>query len=63
MPPIPTRTGHTRDHVVWQVSSYDLIALIGIYLTWTADAGGDRLWMVLSQSFRDLSAFCGGLYL
>lgn len=41
----PTWTGHARYHVVWQVSSYDLIALIGLYLTWTADAGGDGLWI------------------
>ena len=39
----PSWTGHARYHVIWQVSSYDLIALIALYLTWSAGAGS-RLW-------------------
>ena len=40
----PSWTGHARYHVIWQVSSYDLIALIALYLTWTAGAS-DPLWV------------------
>jgi hypothetical protein len=32
---------HTRFHVVWQVSSYVYLALIALYLIWTA---GDQKW-------------------
>ena len=41
----PTWTGHARYHVVWQVSSYDLIALMALYLIWTAGADGEALWV------------------
>ena len=39
----PSWTGHARWHVVWQVSSYDYMALMALYLTWTA--GTDIAWL------------------
>ena len=39
----PSWTGHARWHVVWQVSSYDYIALMALYLIWTA--GTDVVWL------------------
>lgn len=39
----PSWTGHARYHVIWQVSSYDLIAVVALGLTWTAGADGRGL--------------------
>lgn len=40
----PSWTGHARYHVVWQVTSYDYIALIMLYLTWTT-GHESHLWV------------------
>lgn len=36
--------GHARFHVVWQVSSYVYVALLALYLIWTAGADHWPLW-------------------
>lgn len=41
----PSWTGHARYHVVWQVVSLVLMALLGLFLTWTATGPGIRLWI------------------
>jgi hypothetical protein len=41
----PSWTGHARYHVVWQVVSYDLIALMALVLIWTAGADASQLWV------------------
>lgn len=41
----PSWTGHARYHVVWQVVSLVLVALLGLFLTWTATGPGIRLWV------------------
>lgn len=41
----PSWTGHARYHVVWQVASLVIMALLGLYLTWTATGPGIRLWI------------------
>ncbi|MCB1395292.1 MAG: hypothetical protein KDJ98_04800 [Rhodobacteraceae bacterium] len=41
----PSWTGHARWHVVWQVSSYDYIALMALVLIWTAGADVGQLWV------------------
>ena len=41
----PTWTGPARYHVVWQVSSYDLIAVMALWLIWTTGADGGALWV------------------
>lgn len=41
----PTWTGHARYHVVWQVASYDLVALLSFGLIWTAGADAADLWI------------------
>jgi hypothetical protein len=37
----PSWDPHARFHIVWQVSSYVYVALIALYLIWTA---GDTTW-------------------
>ena len=41
----PSWTGHARYHVVWQVVSLILMALLGLYLIWTATGPDIRLWI------------------
>jgi hypothetical protein len=41
----PSWTGHARFHVVWQVSSYVYVALLALYLIWTAGADHWPLWL------------------
>lgn len=41
----PSWTGHARYHVVWQVVSYDLIAIMALVLIWTAGADASQLWV------------------
>ena len=41
----PSWTGHARYHVIWQVSSYDFIALLALYLIWTAGVDASQLWI------------------
>ncbi len=36
---------HARFHVVWQVSSYVYVALVALYLIWTAGAETWPLWL------------------
>lgn len=40
----PSWTGHARYHVVWQVTSYDYIALIMLWITW-ATGNESHLWV------------------
>ena len=40
----PSWTGHARYHVIWQVSSYDFLALIMLWITWTT-ANESHLWV------------------
>lgn len=40
----PSWTGHARYHVIWQVSSYDFIALLALTLIWTSGVADD-LWV------------------
>lgn len=41
----PSFPGHARFHVVWQVSSYVYIAVLALYLIWTAGAETGPLWL------------------
>lgn len=41
----PSWTGHARYHVVWQVVSYDLFALMALVLIWTAGEDASQLWV------------------
>lgn len=41
----PSWTGHARYHVVWQVASLVLTALVSLFLIWTATGPGVRLWI------------------
>lgn len=50
----PSYPGHARFHVVWQVSSYVLLALLGLYLIWTAGSDTGRLYLA--------TAFGGAAY-
>jgi hypothetical protein len=43
----PLWTPHARFHVVWQVSSYCGIALLALYLVWTAGPAG-KLWLAVA---------------
>ena len=42
----PLWTGHARYHVVWQVSSYILIAALGLYLIWTPGPTADERFLI-----------------
>jgi len=37
----PSFPGHARFHIVWQVSSYVYVALLALYLIWSAVASRD----------------------
>jgi hypothetical protein len=41
----PSWTGHARYHVVWQVSSYIYVAVLMLYLIWTAGTDLRLLWI------------------
>lgn len=41
----PSFPGHARFHVVWQVSSYVYVAVLALYLIWTAGAETRPLWI------------------
>jgi hypothetical protein len=41
----PSWTGHARYHVVWQVSSYVYVAVLMLYLIWTAGSDAKTLWV------------------
>ena len=41
----PSWTGHARYHVVWQVSSYIYVAVLMLYLIWTAGTDVRPLWI------------------
>lgn len=41
----PSWTGHARYHVVWQVSTFDYIAVMALVLTWTAGTDAGQLWV------------------
>ena len=43
----PSFPGHARLHIVWQVSSYVYVALLALYLIWTAGADTRPLWLAL----------------
>lgn len=52
----PTWTGHARYHVIWQVSSYDYMALLALVLIWTAGQDATQLWV---PSILTLAAYGG----
>lgn len=41
----PSWTGHARYHVVWQISAFNYVALIALYLIWTATTDTQPLWI------------------
>lgn len=41
----PSWDTHARFHVVWQVSSYVYVALVALYLIWTAGTESSPLWL------------------
>ena len=43
----PSFPGHARFHVVWQVSSYVYVAVLALYLIWSAGADTRPLWLAL----------------
>ncbi len=43
----PSFPGHARFHIVWQVSSYVYVALLALYLIWTAGADTRPLWLAV----------------
>jgi hypothetical protein len=49
----PSWTGHARYHVVWQVSSYVYVAVVMLYLIWTAGAETKPLWIAAVTAGTD----------
>lgn len=41
----PSWTGHARYHVVWQVVTFDLVAVLALALIWTAGEDTSGLWV------------------
>ena len=41
----PSWTGHARYHVIWQVSTFDMIAIMAMVLIWTAGVDASQLWV------------------
>ena len=52
----PSWTGHARYHVIWQVMSYDYVALIALFLIWTAGTNTNLIWIA---AFLALAAYGG----
>lgn len=52
----PSFPGHARFHVVWQVSSYVYVALLALYLVWTA---GDDHWPLWQAVILSAAAYGG----
>lgn len=52
----PSFPGHARFHVVWQVSSYVYVALIALWLIWTAGAATGPVWLA---AFLSAAAYGG----
>jgi hypothetical protein len=53
----PSWTPHARWHVVWQVASYDLIALLSLFLIWTAGDDVTQLWIPTALTVCCLGGF------
>lgn len=41
----PSWTGHARYHVVWQVSTFNCLAILALFLIWTAGTDTSQLWI------------------
>ncbi len=52
----PSWDTHARFHVVWQVSSYVYVALVALYLIWTA---GEMRWPLWLAALLALAAYGG----
>ncbi|MCB1777158.1 MAG: hypothetical protein KDI50_06960 [Candidatus Competibacteraceae bacterium] len=52
----PSWTGHARYHVVWQVTTFDYIAVMALFLIWTAGTDVRQLWV---PAFLALFAYGG----
>ena len=50
----PSWTGHARYHVVWQVVSFDIMAILSLWLIWTAAAACQASVVVLRLPFGNL---------
>lgn len=52
----PSFPGHARFHIVWQVSSYVYVAVLALYLIWTAGDDTRPLWLATVLAGRLTSA-------
>lgn len=52
----PDWDAHARFHIVWQVSSYVYVALLALYLIWTA---GTETWPLWLAAFLAIAAYAG----
>lgn len=43
----PSWTGHARYHVVWQVSTFNILGVLALYLIWTSGVNVAQLWIPL----------------
>lgn len=53
----PSWTGHARYHVVWQVTSFDYMAILALFLIWTAGADTWPLWIAALLSAAAYGGF------
>ena len=54
----PNWVGHARFHVVWQVASYALLALVGLGLIWgPGEQSAGRLWIAASMAAAAYAGF------
>ncbi len=53
----PSWTPHARWHVVWQVASYDMIALVSLVVIWTAGDNTVLLWIPAALAVSCLGGF------
>lgn len=59
----PSWDPHARFHVVWQVSSYVYVALIALYLIWTAGTGTWPLWLSVLLAAAVYGGFWSAVFL
>lgn len=53
----PSWTGHARFHVVSQVMSFNIVAMLSLFLIWTATGPGVGLWVAAILSLAAYGGF------
>lgn len=53
----PSWTGHARWHVVWQVSTFNYLAIMSLVLIWTAGSNTSQFWVPICTALFAYGGF------